>query len=66
MAKIPPIKDGDWGSVRRAIQKLDKKLGPDGSPIFASLDVIGAITAYDGRDVVRYALMMGLITRKTN
>lgn len=44
MPLIPPIKDGDWRSVRDAINKLASiKLGTDASPTFAGLTVNGAI-----------------------
>lgn len=65
MVLVPVTRpEKDPKGVQRAIQKLSHKLGPDGSPTFASLTVTGAITAYNGRDVIRYALMMGLVTRR--
>lgn len=40
MAKTPPIKEGDWGSVRRAVQKL-------AGPVYSNFesDVDSAITS---------------------
>ena len=37
------IKDGDWTSVRQAIQKLNKKLGPNATPTFAGATLTGHI-----------------------
>lgn len=34
---VPKIKDGDWVSVRQAIQKLSTKLGPVSTPVFSGI-----------------------------
>ena len=39
MPLVPPIKENDWPSVRRAIQGLSKKLGYTASPEFAGLTI---------------------------
>lgn len=36
---VPKIKDGDWVSVRQAIQKLSTKLGPVSTPVFSGIQV---------------------------
>jgi len=42
MALTNPIKDGDWRSVRQAIQQLGHlRLGPDSSPTFAGMSLSG-------------------------
>jgi len=43
MALVPRVKDGDWNSVRRALQQLQSstKLGPLSSPTFAGLTLSG-------------------------
>lgn len=64
MSFVPTAYIKNIDDARRAIQKLSQKLGPDGSPTFHSLTVTEGITAYNGRDVIRYALMMGLVTRR--
>lgn len=62
MALVPATKpEREPKSVRKAIQLLARKLGPNSTPTFAGLTVTGPITANEGHDVLRYALMMGLI-----
>ena len=40
MALTSPVKDGDWRSVRQAIQQLAHlRLGPDSSPTFKTVNV---------------------------
>jgi hypothetical protein len=41
MLSIGTIKDGDWGSVRQAIQKLSYVLGTESTPTFAGLTITG-------------------------
>jgi len=43
MALVPRVKDGDWNSVRRALQQLQSAtgLGPAASPTFAGLTLSG-------------------------
>ena len=62
MALVPTPKNCDV-SVRRAIQKLAQT---DKSRYFGTVHAQGAVTAYNGRDILRYALMMGLVTRRDN
>lgn len=42
---VPKIKDGDWVSVRQAIQKLSVKLGPASIPTYAGLTLTGLTTS---------------------
>lgn len=42
MGLVPTIKDGDWTSVRQAIQKLARKLGPFSEPTFAGIVLTGS------------------------
>jgi hypothetical protein len=34
---VPTIHDGDWSAVRKAIQKLATKLGPDSAPTYSTI-----------------------------
>lgn len=45
MSLVPTITDGDWQSVRKAIQKLSSRLGYSSTPTFAGMTLVGAITA---------------------
>lgn len=60
MALVPTPKNCDI-SVRRAIQKLAQT---DKSRYFGTVHAKGAVTAYRGRDLLRYSLMMGLVVRR--
>jgi hypothetical protein len=37
MALIPTVHDGDWPALRRALQKLANKVGPDSAPTFSTI-----------------------------
>lgn len=60
MALTPLVKNCDV-SVRRAIQKLAQT---DKSRYFGTVHTKGAVTAYNGRDLLRYSLMISLVTRR--
>lgn len=45
MGLCPTIIDGDWSSVRKAIQKLSSRLGYTATPTFGGMILTGAITA---------------------
>jgi hypothetical protein len=47
--------------VRMAVQKINSKLGYDSDVTFGSVHATREVTAYEGRDILRYALMMGLV-----
>jgi len=64
MALLPTLNKVDLKSVRRQFQKVDFQLGPDAKPTFAEVHATGAVTAYGGRDILRYAVMMATITRR--
>jgi len=58
MALTNPIVDGDWRSVRQAIQQLSHlRLGPDASPTFVSMTLSGLTT-----DSLLYASSGGTIS----
>ena len=64
MALIPTLNKLDLKSVRREFQKVDFQLGPHSTPTFAEVHATGAVTAYGGRDILRYAVMMAVISRR--
>lgn len=64
MALLPTLPDTKKETLRRMFQKVDFQLGPDSTPTFAEVHATGAVTAYGGRDILRYAVMMAMITRR--
>ena len=64
MALLPTLNKTDLKTLRRQFQKVDFQLGPDATPTFAEVHATGAVTAYGGRDILRYAIMMAMITRR--
>ena len=41
VGRVPKIKDGDWTSVRQAIQKLSIKTGPTSIPTYSGITLTG-------------------------
>lgn len=56
VGRVPKIKDGDWTSVRQAIQKLSIKTGPASEPTYAGLNLIanGATLLFNWTDSGSY------------
>lgn len=61
---LTPTPKPNFVSHRQAIQKLSTKLGPKADVIHNSITVTEGMTVYDGRDVLRYAVMMAVISRR--
>ena len=61
---LTPIPKNCDPSVRRAFQKINNRLDPHSTPTFAEVHATGAVTAYEGRDILRYAVMMATISRR--
>jgi len=61
---LTPIPKNCDPTVRRAVQKLNNRLDPHSTPTFAEVHATGAVTAYGGRDILRYAVMMAAISRR--
>jgi len=61
MPLVPTISDGDWGSVRKAIQLLasDQRLGYGASPIFDSITLRGGL-AISGNATISGNLTLNL------
>jgi hypothetical protein len=49
MGLTPASKRDDWVSIKQAVQKLSSRLGPQGSPTFQTVTVLGGTNFSGGQ-----------------